>query len=125
MESSAVLVLGSERSSQLSRKLVELGLRPVTQFTMREALDRLRHGRFAAVLVDREFVAVDALEFVLNVRDVDSHTPIVVVGSSTVASEDRLLRSQIRTCLIDGDPTGIERALREAPDWVSGSLVRT
>lgn len=117
MDPAVVLVLGSARSSRLSRQLAELGLRPLTQFTMRDALDRLRHGRFTAVLVDREHASADVLEFVLNVRDLDPHTPIVIVGHSTQPAEDELLTSQVRTYVLDSKSAQIAGALRDVPSW--------
>jgi len=100
MKSTAVLILGTDHNRDLMEVLFDFGFAPLVRKTIRETLDKLRHERFAAVIVDRNHAAVDVLEFVLNVRDLDEQTPVVVIGSSTDAQSDEAILSQRQTFLL-------------------------
>ena len=82
MKPALVLILGRAGKGNLGKLVFELGLSAVVRERMQDALDRLRRGGFAAILVDQDHVEVDVLEFVLNVRDIDKHVPVFVVGRS-------------------------------------------
>lgn len=102
MKSTAVLVLGRYGNTDLIETLFNMGFAPLVRETLPEALDKLRHDRFAMIVVDRRHVDVDVLEFVLNVRDIDATIPVAVVGqSATGGQEDKILCAQRRTYLID------------------------
>jgi hypothetical protein len=81
----------------------------------------LRSERFAAVLVDRGATDVDALEFVLNVRDINEHVPVVVVGSTGDTDDEEALRAQPRTQVLDRSR---ERALAELERVLSAQQCR-
>lgn len=97
MESASVLVLGSYKECKLNDALSRAGFTPIVRRSMQEALDKIRHGRFAGIVVERDWVDVDVLEFVLNVRDYDPHTRVIVAGKSTDPITDRALESMRRT----------------------------
>ena len=108
-----VMVMGSRRSRPLLEALDKAGVRPVLEQSMPKALTTLEQNRVAAVVVDRARVDVDALEFVLNVRDVDSQLPVLIVGRSSDRKGDATLASQDGTHLVDG------------PDSYESSVVST
>jgi DNA-binding response OmpR family regulator len=112
MKPNAVLVLGSNDNQDLVDVLFDIGYTPIVRERMQGALDRLRHERFAAIIVDRDHVNVDVLEFTLNIRDFDEQTPVVVIGDSTDAQSDQVLLLQGQTFLLEK---------RDVPD----RLVRT
>jgi len=76
----AVLVLSSQVETTLVDALVSIGLCPLVRESMQSALDRIRRERFAAIVVDQKRAKVDVLEFILNVRDIDTEIPVLVVG---------------------------------------------
>jgi len=80
MYSNTVLVLSEKINNSLSQAISNVGYSPLFQKNMNGALDKLRREKFAAILVDRKRVNLDVLEFVLNVRDFDERTPVIVVG---------------------------------------------
>ena len=92
-KSASILLLGSEKDSELADALFELGFELVARESMFGALERVRRARFAAILIDRRAVDFDALEFTLNARDVDGDTPILIVGRGRDPHADRRLRS--------------------------------
>jgi hypothetical protein len=82
--------------------LRSLGIEPEVRGSMPGALERLRRGRLAAVLIDRGFTRVDPLEFILNVRDIEAAVPVVVIGSANDEFVDRQIRRQRCTAVVDG-----------------------
>ena len=96
-----VMVMGSRRSRPLLEALDKAGVRPALEQSMPKALAALEQNRVAAVVVDRARVDVDALEFVLNVRDVDSRLPVLIVGRSDDRKSDATLAAQNGTHLVD------------------------
>jgi len=96
--------------------LLDLGFSPMLRSSMSSALSKLRSERFAAVLVDRGTIDVDALEFVLNVRDINEHVPVVVVGPTDDTDDEEALRAQPGTQVLDRSR---ERALAELEQALS------
>jgi len=105
-----VMVMGSRRSRPLLQALDKAGLRPVLEQSMPKALTTLEQNRVAAVVVDRPRVDVDALEFVLNVRDVNSQLPVLIVGRSSDRKGDATLAAQDATHLVD-EPDSYESSV--------------
>lgn len=97
MQPAPVLVLGSYKERKLNDALADAGFTPVVRRNMDAALHKVRHEDLAGIVVEREWVDVDALEFVLNVRDYDHATRIIVVGGSGEPDTDRTLDQLART----------------------------
>jgi hypothetical protein len=116
MDSAPVLVLGSYKEKKLNDALSDAGFRPVVRRSMREALDKIRHEAFVGIVVERDGVDVDVLEFVLNVRDYDADTRILVVGDPRT---DRVLASMDRTFNV-GQVNSISDLKRELLEVLSG-----
>ena len=102
MKPAIVLILGRTGKGSLEELGFALGLTVVVRERMQDALSKLRHEGLAAVLVDRKHVNIDVLEFILNVRDIDDHVPVFVVGRSHENGTDKVLLSLRRTFLLDG-----------------------
>ena len=100
MEPNSVLILGSNRNSELIDALFDAGLAPIVRETMEGALKKLHQERFMAIVLDRANGDVDALEFILNVRDIDEHVPIIAVGESVDGPNYDELLSQQRTLVV-------------------------
>lgn len=100
MDSQPVLILGDHARVDLVKVLSSIGFAPQVRGSMQHCLDKLRQEKFAAILVDREFTRTDVLEFVLNVRDVDENTPIVVIGPGHDEKIAEALLKQGHTALI-------------------------
>jgi DNA-binding NtrC family response regulator len=96
-----MLVLGHHGRRDLLEALCRIGIEPEVRGSVPGALERLRRGRLMAVLVDRQFARADALEFVLNVRDIEAELPVIVAGAADDESVDRRLRQQTYTVIID------------------------
>lgn len=97
MRRAPVLVLGSYKEHRLNNALAHAGFTPVVRRNMDAALHKIRHENFAGIVVEGEWVDVDALEFVLNVRDYDDTTRIIVVGDSEDNDTNRTLDDMGRT----------------------------
>ena len=80
MARTSVLILGSNSNKELEDLFFDLGLNWILRETMSAALSALRRESFATVVVDRDRVEVDVLEFILNVRDIDRRTPVIILG---------------------------------------------
>ena len=90
-KSASILLLGSEKDSELAEALFELGFELVARVSMFGALERIRHAEFAAIVIDRQSIDFDMLEFTLNARDIDEETPIIVAGQSDDPEDDKRL----------------------------------
>ena len=97
MNSQAVLVLGNHAHRDLVEVLSGLGFASQVWGSMQHSLDKLRHEKFAAILVDLEFTHADVLEFILNVRDIDKKVPVVVIGTVKDERIDRMIVKQAHT----------------------------
>ena len=117
MKPVAALILGSNQNDRLLNAFFAMGLAPIVRETMGAALTKLRHERFQLILVDRFRVDVDVLEFVLNVRDLDEATPILVAGRSTDVEEDQALARQAATTIVGAAP-GTEQFARAVEDMI-------
>lgn len=97
MNSQAVLVLGNHANKDLVNVLSNIGFAPQVWGSMQHSLDKLRHEKFAAILVDLKFTHADVLEFILNVRDIDKKVPVVVIGTVEDERIDRKIVKQAHT----------------------------
>jgi CheY-like chemotaxis protein len=81
--------------------LCGIGMQPEVRGSVAGALERLRRGQLTAVLVDRRFARADALEFVLNVRDVEEAVPVIIIGAANDKGTDQQIRQQEYTAVVD------------------------
>ena len=102
MNSQAVLVLGNHANRNLVQTLSRVGLTPQVWGSMRHSLDKLRHQKFSAVIIDRKFTHADVLEFILNVRDIDQKIPVLVLGSGQDEQMDREILRLNHTIILNG-----------------------
>lgn len=82
MQVPGVLILGRREDTDVADLVFESGCTPVFRESIMSAIAALRRGRYAAAMVDCRYTAVDVLEFVLNVRDVDDDLPVLVLNGS-------------------------------------------
>lgn len=101
-DTSAVLILSTNKKSDLVETLFNLGYVPLVRQTILPALEMLRHHRFRAVFIDRNREDVDALEFILNVRDLDEKIPIFVIKNAHDQQETRMIARQKNVLLLSG-----------------------
>jgi DNA-binding NtrC family response regulator len=73
---------------------------------MQHSLEKIRHQKFTAIIVDQKFTKVDILEFVLNVRDIDKKVPIVVIGNGADEKIARKIAKQDHTTVLGEDESG-------------------
>ena len=111
MKSRDVLVLGNHANRELVEVLSRFGFVPQVWGSVQHSLEKLRHQKFAAILVDRNFTHADVLEFVLNVRDIDKKVPVVVIGPGP-EKIDRKIAKQDRTVILGTVESGNELADR-------------
>lgn len=102
MNSKAVLILGNHANRNLIKTVSKTGFVPQVWGSMRHSLDKLQHQRFAGIIIDRKLTHADVLEFILNVRDVDKHIPVVVIGRGKDERTDRKIAKQNYVTIING-----------------------
>lgn len=110
-DNSTVLVLTHDEHSDLIDTLFTLGYVPIIRQNMVSALKEIHHKSAAVVFLDVKFVAIDALEFIINVRDIDQHLPIVILNGS-IEGETEILNQQ-NTFIIARAFDQIEQILNE------------
>lgn len=94
MDSQIVLVLGNIANRDLIEVLSGLGFASQVWGSMQHSLEKLRHQKFTAILVDQKFTHADVLEFILNVRDIDKKVPVVVIGNGADEKITRKIAKQ-------------------------------
>lgn len=111
--SATVLILGDRRKSDLIETLFNLGYVPLVREQLQQALEKLRHENFSAVLLDYRKADTDALEFILNVRDIDDGVPVIVVGEAQNNLERKLLLDQKNIFLVQVSSEKLEPRLKK------------
>lgn len=101
MRSQAVLVLGTYTHKSLIDILLGIGLAPLVRESIQGILDKLRHERFGAIVVDQRYTNTDVLELVLNVRDIDAQIPVLVLGELNDREVRKTLAGQSQTTIIE------------------------
>lgn len=89
-----ILVVEDLDDGRLVDSLIGLGFAPVARDKMHQALMKLERGNFSFIVLDRDYKAVDPLEFVLNIREKDKSIPVIIVGNSEDKPYNDLLRNQ-------------------------------
>lgn len=107
-----VLVFGNYANKGLIDMLLGIGLSFLVRGDIQGIVDRLRHEQFAAIIVDYRYANTDILELVLNVRDIDDQTPVVVLGKLTNEVVRKTLASQKQTTIVDDTGDGNKLAGR-------------
>ncbi|MBD3288558.1 hypothetical protein GF337_07125 [candidate division KSB1 bacterium] len=92
----AVLILGNTKHKELKEILFDLGFIPIERRDMIQAIEMLHHERFVAVFIDYDHVEIDALEFILNVRDMKLSIPVIIIGELKENWEQAALQEQRR-----------------------------
>lgn len=114
-----LLVIGKHRDSRLLRALRGRGLAPVSALGIQAALRRVREGGVAAVLVPGRHAGVDVLEVVLNLRDLDPSTPVLVGNGAGVGTVREIVETSGRVVFL-----GNSRGAEELADEVERAMAR-
>jgi ActR/RegA family two-component response regulator len=115
MQNPKILILGSGDQPRLRRALAESDFVPCTRASIRSALDMVRHERPAAVVVNGRRASEDPLEFVLNVRDVDEHVPVLVFGLRGWTDHDKRVLCKARATVAEAgtEASDVPRLVRQ------------
>ena len=103
MEADAVLLLESKRNDELRKLFVGLGVEPMACRSIQDVLKKLRHEQFMAVIFDSNQLDIDVLELVLNIRDINDHIPVIIIGQPRDLENYHTLLSIGRVFIIDKD----------------------
>ena len=116
-----VLVVASHLHQSVKQALAGAGIEANTANTLPQTLHQLRRGSYDAVLIDARRTMLDALELVLNIRDVDAAAPIIVYGAPAHDANGRALRGQPNlTCIERGR---VEQLARHISQLEAGQAV--
>lgn len=108
----AVLVIAADATSSCIDVCLRTRFLPVIRRRLHLAMAALRRQRYAAVWIDATRPEIDALECVLNVRDVDGTTPVFVLGGfSTPEGAWRMMR-QAKVYRVE-TPTELQQKVAE------------
>ena len=92
---SAVLVLTNDEQSELVGTLCDLGYDPLIRKQMATALREVHHKQVAVLFLDLQCADIDALELVINVRDIDQDLPVVIVNGFIEGKKEILKQPHI------------------------------
>jgi DNA-binding NarL/FixJ family response regulator len=120
-----ILVLEKDEKNNLVRRLYDCGFNPVLREGIEPALSKMRDEDFAAVVIRRDNGFIDPLEFILNLREADRHTPVIIIGETDEAYRNQMLRNRSRVYFISGAEDGFHDCLREIiekqPEDIAGA----
>lgn len=106
MRPQSVLVLGTYANKILIDIILGIGLTPLVRENILSVIDKLRHERFSAIIVDQDCANPDILELILNVRDIDEQIPVVVLGQLSKKEIRKTLASQNKTIVVENTTNG-------------------
>lgn len=78
LEEKRILIISDDENSHLVRRLGKRHYLPLVRKSMLAAMDLLKRHQISAVIVDRTPGNVDPIEFILNIRDVNSGIPVFI-----------------------------------------------
>jgi len=112
MQAPAVLVVGERNNNNtITEKLSDAGMDPLAPDHIESALETLRHEEVAGILIASMNAAIDILELVLHVRDVDMQVPIAVVGRHGVSRDVDALRRTMPNIHMISDSGSVNRVV--------------
>ena len=120
MNSQIVLVLGNIANRELVEVLSGLGFAAQVWGSVQHSLEKIRHQKFTAILVDQKFTHADVLEFILNVRDIDKKVPVVVIGNGADEKITQKIAKQDYTTILSKIESNVK--LTEKLDQVLNTL---
>lgn len=100
MTSQFILILGDHNHHDLETAIARLGFTTMLWSSALHSLEKLRSQPVQAVVIDRDVAHADVLEFILNVRDINAHIPIVVVAQHKQDATDEAMRQQSQVTYI-------------------------
>jgi hypothetical protein len=106
-----MLLLGSTSRRVLLDELEHAGFDPTVCTHHTTAVTELMQSDVAGILVDAQATGVDLLEFILDVREIDLHTPVAVLGNGLSRREAAILRRLPNTYLM-GSRANIKLGVR-------------
>jgi hypothetical protein len=117
-----VLVLGSERQTKLMGELHNVGLEPLVHEGLHDSVQAMKQDEVVGILVDTKYGDVDALEFILNARDISLDVPIVVISRKLSKRDKSVLVNLPNTFVIHHSTTVKDTAKQFSQIVWSGTL---
>lgn len=77
-----ILVLTDEVNSSTRKIITKAKFLPLISNTLQEAFYMLKHHSFSAIVIDKKHKSIDALEFILNARELNPTLPIFIIDST-------------------------------------------
>lgn len=96
-----VLLVDENVCEKLSNRLYQLGYHVKTSASMPSTLFKLRHEPLKAVFICCETTDIDAVELLLNIRDINPHIPFVLVNCPVKKRELQWILNQKSTFSIN------------------------
>jgi len=90
----ALIVYGADEHSELVEIITRAGYLPVIRSNVLNILRLIRHSDFIAIIIDSDNLKEDALELILNVRDINVEIPIIWAGHNISRFEKNILNEQ-------------------------------
>lgn len=117
-----ILVLEKDQKNNLVERLFDCGFTPVLREGIKQALAKFRDGDFRAVVIRRDNEFIDPLEFILSLREVDRHTPVVIIGDVDDEYREKMLRNRSRVYFISDKEDGFHDCLRDIIENAPGEI---
>jgi hypothetical protein len=73
-----ILVITENENSPVIQMLFRMHIVPVIRRSITSAIKLLKHLHIAAIIIDKENQNIDAIEFILNARDINCIMPIFI-----------------------------------------------
>lgn len=73
-----ILVITDDENGRIVNVLLKRKINPIIRRSIPSALQLMRHLKFRGIIVEDEHKNLDTLEFILNVRDLNTEIPIFI-----------------------------------------------
>lgn len=108
-----ILILEKDQKNDLVRRLYDCGFTPVLREGIQQALKKFREGDFRAVIIRRDSDFIDPLQFILSLRDIDQHTPVIIIGETDNEYREKMLKNRRQVYFISEKEDGFHDCLQD------------
>jgi DNA-binding NtrC family response regulator len=120
-----ILVLEKDQKNNLVERLYDCGFMPILREGIKQAIAKFRDGDFRAVVIRRDNESIDPLEFILSLREVDHHTPVIIIGEVDDEYREKMLHNRTRVYFIsekvDDFRDCLQNIIDNAPEGIADS----
>ena len=108
-----ILIISARFNQRLTEIVYQQGMIPLVYSDMELALFAVRRTVFKAVLINGQRNNIDVLETALNLRDINSEIPILIVGMPADEKQKKILEKLDRVQIVVDEDGMLEKIIQQ------------